>query len=68
MSTTNEGSDKIEIMSDIADVLKDQAMEAVTSQAPILEEVAIASADSILPVKALQYIIYAMHSYTGLNW
>ncbi|XP_068494610.1 mitochondrial inner membrane protein OXA1-like isoform X1 [Phaseolus vulgaris] len=68
MSTTNQGSDKIEIMSDIADVLKDQAMEAVTSQGPILREVAIASADSVLPVKALQYIIDAMHSYTGLNW
>ncbi|XP_047155158.1 mitochondrial inner membrane protein OXA1-like [Vigna umbellata] len=68
MSTTNQGSDKIEIMTDIADVLKNNTMEAVNSQAPILKEVAIASADSVLPVKALQYIIDAMHSYTGLNW
>ncbi|TKY46644.1 Mitochondrial inner membrane protein OXA1 [Spatholobus suberectus] len=68
MSTVNQGSDKIDIMADIADVLKDTTVEAVTSQAPIVNEVAIAAADSALPVKVLQYIIDAMHSYTGLNW
>ncbi|RDY05274.1 Mitochondrial inner membrane protein OXA1, partial [Mucuna pruriens] len=68
MSTVNQGSDKIDIMTDIADVLKDTTVEAVTSQAPIVKEVAIAAADSVLPVKALQYIIDAVHSYTGLNW
>ncbi|QCE03531.1 preprotein translocase subunit YidC [Vigna unguiculata] len=68
MSTANPGSDNIEIVTDIADVLKDKAIDAVNSQAPILKEVAIASADSVLPVKALQYIIDAMHSCTGLNW
>ena len=68
MSTVNQGSDKIDIMTDIADVLKDTTVEAVTSQAPIVKEVAIAAADSALPVKALQYIIDAVHSYTGLNW
>ncbi|KAK7400981.1 hypothetical protein VNO78_12290 [Psophocarpus tetragonolobus] len=68
MSTVNQGSDKIEIMTDIADALKDTTMEAVTSQAPIVKEVALAAADSALPVKALQYIIDAVHSYTGLNW
>nr|KYP60501.1 hypothetical protein KK1_022907 [Cajanus cajan] len=68
MSTVNQGSDKIDIMTDIADVLKDTTVEAVTSQAPIVKEVAIAAADSFLPVKALQYIIDAVHSYTGLNW
>ncbi|XP_028241510.1 mitochondrial inner membrane protein OXA1-like isoform X2 [Glycine soja] len=53
---------------DQCDVLKDTTVEAVTSQAPIVKEVAIAAADSALPVKALQYIIDAVHSYTGLNW
>lgn len=68
MSTINQGADKIDIMTDIGHVLKDTTVEAVTSQAPILKEVAIASADSVLPVKALQFIIDAVHSYTGLNW
>ncbi|RDX90982.1 Mitochondrial inner membrane protein OXA1, partial [Mucuna pruriens] len=68
MSTVNQDSDKIDIMTDVADVLTDTTMETVASQAPIVNEVAIASADSFLPVKVLQYVIDAVHSYTGLNW
>ncbi|TKY59309.1 Mitochondrial inner membrane protein OXA1 [Spatholobus suberectus] len=70
MSTVNQGSDKIDndMMTDVADILTDTTMETVASQAPILNEVAIAAADSFLPVKALQYVIDAVHSYTGLNW
>ncbi|KAL4330515.1 hypothetical protein HN51_037204 [Arachis hypogaea] len=68
MSTVNDGSDKIELMSDIADVLTDKAVETIASQAPVVNEVAIAAADSYLPVKLLQYGIDAVHTYTGLNW
>ncbi|XP_027346555.1 mitochondrial inner membrane protein OXA1 isoform X1 [Abrus precatorius] len=68
MSTVNQGSDKIDIMTDVADVLTDTTMETVASQAPVVDEVALAAADSFLPVKALQYVIDAVHSYTGLNW
>ncbi|XVF53065.1 hypothetical protein PTKIN_Ptkin05aG0069600 [Pterospermum kingtungense] len=69
MSTTvSDGADKIEIMSDVADVLKDSAVEAVASQAPAVNEVAIAAADCWLPVATLQYVIDAVHSFTGFNW
>ncbi|XP_040987233.1 mitochondrial inner membrane protein OXA1-like isoform X3 [Juglans microcarpa x Juglans regia] len=69
MSTTvGDGSEKIEIMSDVAGVLTDTTVEAVASQASAVNEVAIAAADSFLPVQALQYLIDAVHSFTGLNW
>lgn len=68
MSTVNQGSDKIDIMTDVADVLAETTVEAAASQAPIVSEVAIAAADSFLPVQLLQYMIDAVHSYTGLNW
>lgn len=65
MSTTVDGgSDKIEIISDVAGVLTDTPMDAVAAA----NEVAIAAADSFLPVKILQYFIDALHCYTGLNW
>ncbi|XP_042948956.1 mitochondrial inner membrane protein OXA1-like isoform X2 [Carya illinoinensis] len=69
MSTTvGDGSEKIEIMSDVAGVLTDTTIEAVASQASAVNEVAIAAADSYLPVQLLQYLIDAVHSFTGLNW
>ncbi|XP_022737929.1 mitochondrial inner membrane protein OXA1-like isoform X2 [Durio zibethinus] len=68
MSTTSVGEDKIELISDVADVLKDSAFEAVASQAPAVNEVAIAAADCWLPVAGLQYVIDAVHSFTGFNW
>jgi len=70
MSTVNRGSDKIgsDVMTDVADVLADTTMDSVASQAPVVNEVAIAAADSFLPVQALQYVIDAVHFYTGLNW
>ncbi|CAL0326305.1 unnamed protein product [Lupinus luteus] len=68
MSTVNQGSDNIDIITDVAEVLSDTTMEAVASQAPIVNEVAIAAADSFLPVKFLQYTIDAVHCSTGLNW
>ncbi|XWS61618.1 hypothetical protein CRYUN_Cryun07bG0141800 [Craigia yunnanensis] len=69
MSTTvSSGADKIELMGDVAEVLKDSAVEAVALQAPAVSEVAIAAADCWLPVAALQYFIDAVHSFTGFNW
>ncbi|XVE58062.1 hypothetical protein DITRI_Ditri04bG0140100 [Diplodiscus trichospermus] len=69
MSTTVSGGvDKIELVGDVAEVLKDTAVEAVASQAPAVNEVAIAAADCWLPVATLQYIIDAVHSFTGFNW
>lgn len=69
MSTTiGEGSNKIEYMSDVAGVLSDTTLETVVSQVPAVNEVAIAAADSYIPVAALQYVIDGVHSFTGLNW
>ncbi|KAM7525869.1 hypothetical protein LguiA_015771 [Lonicera macranthoides] len=69
MSTSiGEGNDKIDYMSDVADVLADEAVEAVASQAPAVSEVAVAAADSYFPVAALQYLIDGVHSFAGLNW
>lgn len=61
------GVDKIEYLSDMSDVL-DKTMEVVSSQAPAVSEVAVAAADSWLPVAALQYAIDGIHNFTGLNW
>ncbi|KHG27847.1 Mitochondrial inner membrane OXA1 -like protein [Gossypium arboreum] len=69
MSTTGiDKPDKFELIGDVVDVLKDTAVEAVASQAPAVNEVAVAGADCWLPVASLQYVIDAVHSFTGLNW
>lgn len=62
------GSDKVELLSDVSGVVSDATMEAVASQVSAMSEIAIATADSWLPVKALQYLIGSVHTYTGLNW
>ncbi|XP_031500018.1 mitochondrial inner membrane protein OXA1-like [Nymphaea colorata] len=66
-STIGEETDKIEYMNDVAEVLTEKAVEAVV-QTPGVDEVAVAAADSFLPVAALQYLIDAVHHYSGLNW
>ncbi|KAH7557327.1 hypothetical protein JRO89_XS11G0121000 [Xanthoceras sorbifolium] len=69
MSTTvDEGSDKIELMRDVADVLSDTTTQVVANHAPAVNEVAIAAADSYFPVAALQHFIDAVHNFTGFNW
>ncbi|KAG9448292.1 hypothetical protein H6P81_014420 [Aristolochia fimbriata] len=67
-STIGEGTTSIEYMSDVAGVLTDKSAEAVITQAPVVNEVAIAAADSAFPVAALQYFIDGIHNLTGLNW
>ncbi|XAR70179.1 hypothetical protein NMG60_11026954 [Bertholletia excelsa] len=69
MSTTvGEGANEVEYVADVAEVLTDGTVEAVASVTPAVNEVAIAAADSAFPVAALQHIIDAVHSFTGLNW
>ncbi|KAI3422972.1 uncharacterized protein J3R85_011489 [Psidium guajava] len=66
MSTAvGESTDKIELLSD---VITDTTVQAVASQAPAVSEVAIAAADSYLPVMALQHVIDYVHQFTGFNW
>ncbi|MED6160839.1 hypothetical protein PIB30_055040 [Stylosanthes scabra] len=44
-------------------------VDTVASQAgSVVDEVAIAAADSLLPVEAVQYAIDYVHSFTGMNW
>lgn len=57
-------SDNIGVLNDVVGVLGDTAVEA----APVVNEVAVAAADSYAPVAALQYIIDYVHCFTGLNW
>lgn len=69
MSTNIGGeADKIDYMTDVAEVLADKAVEAVVSQAPAVNEMAIAAADCYLPVKALMYLMDYIHMFTGLEW
>lgn len=69
MSTTiGDGSDKIDDFGYVAEVITDKTVEVVTSQGPVVSEVAAAAADSFFPVAALQYLIDYVHSFTGLNW
>ncbi|KAK4747924.1 hypothetical protein SAY87_014510 [Trapa incisa] len=67
MSTTVGNEPKnIELIS--ADVLTDTTVQAVASQAPAVNEVAIAAADSAYPVMCLQYVIDYVHQISGFNW
>ncbi|XP_074317581.1 mitochondrial inner membrane protein OXA1-like [Silene latifolia] len=69
MSTSiGEGVDKAEYLTDVAEVFTGGPVEAIASQAPVMSEVAIAAADSAIPVAALQYVIDYVHSFTGLSW
>ncbi|KAJ1693446.1 hypothetical protein LUZ63_010144 [Rhynchospora breviuscula] len=69
----SSGSNEIEYMKDVADVIKDASTEAASSAAtavpaPFPGEVAAAAADSFFPVAALQHLIDSVHTFTGLNW
>ena len=71
MSTSigEAAAEKIDYITDVADVLTDHTVEAVVTQAaPVVNEVAVAAADSFLPVAVLQYLIDYVHMFTGFNW
>uniref|UniRef100_A0A1D1ZDJ3 Mitochondrial inner membrane protein OXA1-like n=1 Tax=Anthurium amnicola TaxID=1678845 RepID=A0A1D1ZDJ3_9ARAE len=71
-SSTSGGSDDAEYLKDMADVFTEKGVDvaaaAAAQAAPVAGEVALAAADSALPVAALQHLIDAVHSFTGLNW
>ncbi|URE32087.1 mitochondrial inner membrane protein OXA1-like, partial [Musa troglodytarum] len=72
-SSGAEGSNEINYIKDVAEVLSDSSVETATMAAaavptPFPGEVAAAAADSFLPVAALQHLIDAVHSFSGLNW
>ncbi|CAL9776239.1 unnamed protein product [Musa acuminata subsp. burmannicoides] len=72
-SSGAEGSNEINYIKDVAEVLSDSSLETATVAAaavptPFPGEVAAAAADSFLPVAALQHLIDAVHSFCGLNW
>ncbi|XP_078154472.1 mitochondrial inner membrane protein OXA1-like [Carex rostrata] len=69
----NGGSNEIEYIKDVTEVLTDASTEAAASAAAAVPasfpgEVAAAAADSFFPVQALQLLIDGVHSFTGLNW
>ncbi|EEF31903.1 mitochondrial inner membrane protein OXA1 [Ricinus communis] len=71
MSTTTvgEGSDhKIELMSDVADVVITDTSAQSVAAASAVNEVAAAAADCFPPVAVLHHIIDAVHNLTGFNW
>ncbi|EYU40019.1 hypothetical protein ABFS82_05G110400 [Erythranthe guttata] len=62
MSSLGEGPpENIEIMTD-------KAVDVASHVGPAVNEVAIAAADSSMPVAAIQYLIDYVHCYTGFNW
>ncbi|XP_042383979.1 mitochondrial inner membrane protein OXA1-like [Zingiber officinale] len=72
-SSSNEPSSETDGVDDVAVVLSDSSVEiasaaAVLPPVPVPGEVAAAAADSFLPVAALQHLIDAVHSFSGLNW
>ncbi|CAH8382831.1 unnamed protein product [Eruca vesicaria subsp. sativa] len=65
------GSEKIGVVSDIAEVITDSALQDGSAQAAaggVVGEVAVAASDSFLPIAALQHCIDMVHSFTGLEW
>lgn len=50
------------------DIFTDVIVEKSAEVAPVLNEVAVATADSFLPVAFLQNLIDYVHIYTGCNW
>ncbi|GLJ39064.1 hypothetical protein SUGI_0796350 [Cryptomeria japonica] len=66
-SSIGEGPDKIELLNDVAEVLGDTSIDIVNAS-PVVNEVAVAAADSAYPVAALQYFIEAVHLYCALPW
>ncbi|KAM7279062.1 hypothetical protein ACFE04_006196 [Oxalis oulophora] len=68
MSTTGaDGSFDNELIPDVSEIFTDTAIQAASAQAPVVNEVAVAAAESALPVAALQYVIDNVHTFTGLN-
>ncbi|CAL9207994.1 unnamed protein product [Musa hybrid cultivar] len=72
-SSSAEGSNEIDYIKDVSEVLSGSTVETATvaaaaAPAPFPGEVAAAAADSFLPVAALQHLIDGVHTFSGLNW
>ncbi|XP_021748450.1 mitochondrial inner membrane protein OXA1-like isoform X2 [Chenopodium quinoa] len=68
-SAAGEGFDNAQPHGDnITSILTSENVEVVSSQVPAINEVAVAAADSAFPIAALQYLIDAVQTLTGLNW
>ncbi|XP_010544811.1 PREDICTED: mitochondrial inner membrane protein OXA1-like isoform X2 [Tarenaya hassleriana] len=68
-SKPGECSDKIDYLSTVVEELvPEESLEAVIPQVSSVKEVAIAAADSSLPVAAIQHFIDSVHAFTGFNW
>ncbi|KAK8940872.1 Mitochondrial inner membrane protein OXA1-like [Platanthera zijinensis] len=77
-SSRSEVSDESGYINDVANVLTGTTMDssevgaaaaaASSAASPFPGEVSAAAADSFVPVAALQHVIDAVHSFTGLNW
>ncbi|CAA3000613.1 mitochondrial inner membrane protein OXA1-like [Olea europaea var. sylvestris] len=68
-ASVGEGAmDNIEIMSDVAEVFVENTAQVAAQAGPMVNEVAIAAADSYFPVAALQYLTDYVHSISGVNW
>lgn len=63
----NEGSDQLEFVNDVAEVLSDTSID-IANASQVVNEVAIAAADSAYPVAFLQYFIEAVHVNCALPW
>lgn len=64
-SSVGEGAaDKIEALNEAEGMVGHTAMEV----APVVNEVAVAAADSLPAGPTLQYLIDCVHCFTGLNW
>jgi YidC/Oxa1 family membrane protein insertase len=68
-SAPGVGSEKIGVMSDIAEVITDSTLQDVPAQAAAaVSEVTLAAADSFFPIAALQQCIDMVHTFTGFEW
>ncbi|XP_020585607.1 mitochondrial inner membrane protein OXA1-like isoform X2 [Phalaenopsis equestris] len=76
-ASSSEGLNETGCTNDVADVLTETAVHssevgtaasASSVPVPFPGEVAAASVDSFAPVAALQHLIDAVHSFSGLNW
>ncbi|KAI3990579.1 hypothetical protein MKX01_022879 [Papaver californicum] len=62
------GSDKIEYMDDVTEILTETSAELAASQVPVVSEVSVSAADSFFSIAALQHLIDFNHSMTGFDW
>lgn len=68
MSNASGDDSSFKIDDFVGEATPEKVMDVVTSQPSAMSEVALAAADSSYPVAGIEYLIGAVHSFTGLNW